>query len=358
MANPTTLSLHGELFVATARSGHWKLKVENPSSHNRWNQGYRETAFQPWSQDIPSHLYTTPSDVFRCPSRKTPGTCGLYGCDDLVAQHLAHLERWRTGLSKWLSGNGGIIVRKKWHIHGNPEKIDGLHALNCWHADWMDSFGYDLDYIFSWWFNLLWSRVTGSSVLRKICFSGMPYRSILGKTRPYRTSKTSSTQRYYLGTVECRYKEPNTSLHPCKNNNFKRQQELACFHISIYFPLESLLTRNLKWDENGRHGVNGWISGRTLGLHGAKIPGRMLYVFWRCMLAELYCTPANGKKLMRDAPPPINKRIMMPWRDFESSLASIIWSRFGVDLAIKIKHNSLTVSINGRFLPSSQLRKG
>ena len=132
MANPTTLSLHGEVFVATARSGHWKFKVENPSSHHRWTQGYKATAFQPWSQDIPSHLCTTHSDVFRCPSPKTPRTCGLYGCDDLVAQHLAHLERWRTGLSKWLSGNGGIMVRKKWQIHGNPEKIDGLHALNCW----------------------------------------------------------------------------------------------------------------------------------------------------------------------------------------------------------------------------------
>lgn len=179
--------------------------VIESSSHHRWTQGYKATAFQPWSQDVPSHLYTTPSDVFQCPSPKTPGTCGLYGCDDLVAQHLAHLERWRTGLSKWLSGNGGIIVRKKWQIHGNPEKIDGLHALNCWTPRldgflWI-RFGLHLQLVI---YSVV---VTGSSVPSNTCFGGMPYRSILGKTHPYSTSKTSSAQRYYLDTVECRYKE-------------------------------------------------------------------------------------------------------------------------------------------------------
>lgn len=74
------------------------------------------------------------------------------------------------------------------------------------------------------------------------------------------------------------------------------------------------------------------------------------------MLAELYCTPANGKKLTRDAPP--HPKRIMRWRDFESSVASIevckiIWSRSGYT----IKPNSLKVSINGCFVPSSQLRK-
>lgn len=196
------------------------IKVENPSSHHRWNQIYKATAFQPWSQDIPSHLYTAPSDVFRCPFPKTPGTCGLYGCDDLLAQHLAHLERWRTGLSKWLSGNGGIIVRKKWQIHGNPEKNNGLHALNCW-TPRLDGF--------------LWIRFGSiwitSSVSDLICCGhesrgpmfGVTPASVacptdlsLGKLIPTALQRLPVHRGITWTRLSADTKKPNTSLHPCK----------------------------------------------------------------------------------------------------------------------------------------------
>ena len=192
------------------------------------------------------------------------------------------------------------VAEWKWRDHCQkemanpwPEKIDGLHALNCWTPRldgflWI-RFGLHLQLV-------IYSVVVmGSNVRSNTCFGGMPYRFIPTALQRLPVHRGITWTRLSADT-----KKPNTSLHPCKKNIISKDNRNW---LAFIFPFESLLTRNLKWDENGRHGVNGWISGRTLGLHGAKIPGRMLYVFWRCMLAELYCTPANGKKLIRDAPP-------------------------------------------------------
>ena len=97
---------------------------------------------------------------------------------------------------------------------------------------------------------------------------------------------------------------------------FKRQQELACFQISL---------RNL-WQLQTSNGTKmdatvvsiGWISGypwmpisftTPWAFMAKKIPGRVLYVFWRCMLDELwlYCAPVNGKAEAKGCATPSKK---------------------------------------------------
>ena len=125
----------------------------------------------------------------------------------------------------------------------------------------MDSCGYDLDYIFSWWCNLLWSRVTWSNalfeehLLQWHALQIYPWEnSSLPHVRDFQYTEVSP------GRLSADAK--NLTLHFIQAKRiykFKRQQELACFQISL---------RNL-WQLETSNGTKmdatvvsiGWISG-------------------------------------------------------------------------------------------------